>query len=151
MVLRIAIILAVLVNIVQACCLQITVGQAASEADIVFRGTVTEIHDANRDILTDILQPRKRIAVFRVNRVWKGNVGGTVEIPLPQSDIHPGWGSFATIGNELLVYARKDPKTSEYLTSICYRTTIAQKAVKDLQELGPGEPPVREHESISYQ
>jgi len=151
MILRLLIAVMLLGGAAQACsCRPIDVRKAVADADVVFRGTVIDIHDAKRDVLTDILQPRKHIVVFRVNRVWKGDIGETFAISAqevaPITQIRAaancmGWWDDAAVGDELLVYARHTPETDEYTTSICYRTKLAKRSAQDLQELGPGKPP----------
>jgi len=111
--------------------------------DIIFRGTIIDIHDAKRDVITDLIQPPKRIAVFRVTRIWKGDVGQTFEMPA----IEKSGGTCAgfpegslVVGNELLVYAYRRNGTDEYFTNICSRTSLLMQT-KDLQELGRGRVP----------
>ena len=141
MTLRVALAVLVLANAAQACsCIAITPSEALANAHVVFRGTVIEVRDAERDIISDILQPPKHIAVFRVNRVWKGDVGERFEILIhfiPSSTACSEWGKFAVVGNELLVYARRSGAKGEYTTSFCYRTALVSNAALDVRELGP--------------
>ena len=66
-------------------CPPISVREAFDKADVVFRGTIIEVHDAHGDAITDVSQPRKYIAVLRVTRIWKGAVGSTFEMPVKRS------------------------------------------------------------------
>jgi len=89
------------------------------------------VHDAQRLILTEILQPRKRIAVFHVSRVWKGVVGEKFEMPVVELKYAPVgydqfWANFLVVGNDLLVYAMRAKGASEYTTSPCWRTSLAK-------------------------
>jgi hypothetical protein len=49
--------------------------------------------------------------------------------------------SYFKVGNDLLVYAKGSPKTSQYVMPSCSRTAIAQNAKDDINELGRGEEP----------
>jgi hypothetical protein len=114
-------------------------------ADIIFRGTIIDIHDAKRDVITDILQPPKRIAVFRVTRIWKGDVGQTFEMPAIEKSGGTCGGfskGLLVVGNELLVYAYRRNGTDEYFTDICSHTSLLVQT-KDLQELGSGRVPAK--------
>jgi hypothetical protein len=135
------------VGLAEACSCNPTSGgvrEAVANADVVFRGTIIDIHDAKRDVITDILQPAKRIAVFRVTRVWKGDVGQTFEMPAIENPggICRGFRrQLLVIGNELLVYAYE--YKGEYLTGICSRTRLAQQSKEDFDELGEGSAPAK--------
>jgi len=123
-------------------CRPITVAKAFDNAQVVFRGRIVEVHDAEQPILAEILQPRKRIAVFHVTRVWKGVLGEKFEMPVVEFNYAPAgydqfWANFLVVGNDLLVYAVRPKGAKEYTTSPCWRTSPA-KTSKDFQELGPG-------------
>lgn len=123
-------------------CSPMTVDDALDNADVVFQGRILEVHDVERPILTDISQPRKRIAVFHVSRVWKGVVGEKFELPVVEVKHAPAgydqfWANFLIVGNDLLVYAARTKGAGEYTTSPCWHTSLAS-ASKDFQELGPG-------------
>jgi len=134
------------VGLAEACsCISVSVREGVAKADVVFRGTVIDIHDAKRDIITDILQPPKRIAVFRVTRVWKGDVGQTLEMPAIETNGVTCRGfrrQLLVVGNELLVYAYEHK--GEYLTDICSRTGLARQS-KDFAELGEGSAPAKQN------
>ena len=83
----------------------------------------------------------RRIATFRVSRVWKGSVGLTFEMTAPEEIMCMGSEpSYFKVGNDLLVYANGS-KTLQYGISPCSRTTLAQNAKDDINELGLGEEP----------
>jgi hypothetical protein len=125
-------------------CVAITVDQARSDAEVVFRGTITDLRDADHPpaIGPLLVRDTKKVAVFSVSRVWKGQVGPIFEMPaVEETSACTGFvPSLLKIGNDLLVYAKRFPGTSEYYTNICTRTGFA-KVAKDLDELGPGTEP----------
>jgi hypothetical protein len=87
-----------------------------------------------------LFEDTKKIAVFRVNRVWKGDVGETIEMPaVKEASTCTGfWPLYLKVGSDLLVYAKR--QGSEYYTAVCGLHKPAKDA-KDLEELGPGEEP----------
>ena len=106
------------------CCTIIspTVNHALKEADIVFRGTISEIHDAE--------------IVFSVDRIWKGHVPLRFAMPRivwSSTPCMPGfYENHVSLGNELLVYARRqapgwDPEG--YVPSPGSRTTDRKSVV----------------------
>jgi hypothetical protein len=82
------------------------------------------------------------VVVFAVDRVWKGKVSQTFEMPaMKEGAACIGfWPSFLKIGNHLLVYAYRMGDVPEYITDICSRTNLAEKS-KDFAQLGAGRPP----------
>lgn len=138
------------VKLTQACSCNPNAGgvrEAVANEDVVFRGTIVDIHPAKRDvIIDDRLQPVKRIAVFRVTQVWKGDVGETFEMPALENPGGVCLGfrpKLLVVGNELLVYASKSKRNGEYLTSICSRTQLANQS-SDFEQLGQGTPPAKQ-------
>ena len=133
-----------IVDTANACsCIPVTVSELKQKADIIFQGTIIDIHNAKRDVITDLIQPPKRIAVFRVTRIWKGDVGQTFEMPAIEKSAGRCGGfpeGSLVVGNELLVYAYRGNGTDEYFTNICSRTSLLMQT-KDLQELGRGRVP----------
>jgi hypothetical protein len=125
-------------------CLPETVSDSVHNADIVFRGAIIDIRDVQSGVGIEIgMGVRKRIAVFRVNRVWKGDVGEAVEMLAIEDSgglcrRFPK-GSLA-VGNELLVYASRQADSHDYITNICSRTSLAIQT-KDFHELGRGRVP----------
>jgi hypothetical protein len=113
-------------------CGGLSVNQAKKDAEVVFRGTITDISAGK--------------VVFRVDRVWKGNVGRTFDMPefiegAACLGFH-GW--MLKAGNDLLVYASRLHRSSDdedYFTSICTRTNLSSDAGEDFKKLGKGKPP----------
>ena len=84
------------------------------------------------------------MVIFSVDRVWKGEVGTTIEMPaLERVNCLSFRGGLLEIGNELLVYARKIPALGgDYFTDECSRTELASQS-KDYGYLGSGHKPKR--------
>jgi hypothetical protein len=114
-------------------CAGITVNNAKKFAEVVFRGTITAFRNSDS---------RERFVVFRVTRVWKGNVAEVFEMPaFEESTACIGfWPSLLSIGNDLLVYASRQGSPPAYFTSICTRTALAKDS-KDFERLGRGKAP----------
>jgi len=124
-----------------SCSPPITAWVASINADVVFRGTVTALRDVE-EVSPNGTRYKRKIAVFRVNRYWKGGVGPTFEMTAPE-EFEPCMGpepSQFKVGNDLLVYAKGSPKLG-YNISACSRTWLARDAKSDFNELGPGEEP----------
>ena len=112
------------------------VKRAAERMGVIFRGTIVQIRKPSQ-------KGQKPIAVFRVSRVWKGDVGPSFEMPAieERSDCAGFWPNFLKVGNELVVFAFKLSGDHEYYqTSVCLPTTMAAKSSVTV-ELGPGYPP----------
>jgi len=64
-------------------CPSITVEAAKAGAEVVFRGRITALRDSKNDLgyFAVLGRDTKKIAVFHVSRVWKGEVGETFEMP----------------------------------------------------------------------
>lgn len=112
-------------------CAHVSVKQAKKWADVVFRGSITDISGGK--------------VVFRVERVWKGNIGRTFEMPeLREEAACIGfWPSQLKVGNDLLVYAKWQPfgsRDGAYFTNICTRTRLSSGAGEDFRKLGRGKP-----------
>ena len=111
-------------------------------ADIVFRGTIIDIHGVQTGLGPEI-GVRKRVVVFRVKRVWKGVVGEILEMPAFEHTSGLCWGfpkGLLAVGNELLVYANRQNDSDDYVTGLCLHTSLA-KRTKDFHGLGPGRVP----------
>lgn len=114
---------------------------------MVFRGTIVELKNSDRalTIPSGLVDDTRKMAVFRISRVWKGEVGETFEMPAVRetSACMGFWPSYLRVGSELIVYANKHG--SEYYTSICGNHKPVKDAngkdAKDLSELGAGEEP----------
>ena len=80
----------------------------------------------------------KKIAVFRVTRVWKGEVGTTFEIPaVEETSMCAGFlHHLLDVGADVIVYANKP----DYYTGICGQHKPAKtpndKGAEDLRQLG---------------
>jgi hypothetical protein len=131
-----------LVDIAQACsCIPITAAEASRRADVVFRGTIVDIHD----VCIEPPQLWKRVAIFRVSRVWKGVVGDSFEMPAIENPGGLCYGfakGLLAIGNELIVYANRSSATGQYSTGLCSHTALASRT-HDILELGPGKMPAK--------
>jgi hypothetical protein len=129
-------------GVVNACeCSDPTVQGAKQRAAVVFRGTLIALHPTNKRIGFERPGATPKMAVFRVDRVWKGDVASTFEMPaIPEAG--GCWGfapDFIRVGAELLVYAFRSE--GEYFTCVCCRTRFVKYAATDFKELGPGEEP----------
>jgi len=115
-------------------CVLPTVKAEFKASEIVFRGTITEIHDSQ--------------IVFAVYRVFKGRIPATFAMAnfVIDGDCAPGFARhLVKTGNELLVYAWREEFFKEgLLTSTCSRTALIHGASEDLRKLGRGYPPTRE-------
>jgi hypothetical protein len=110
-------------------CAPQTVAQSRAEAHVVFRGKIEAFRESDK---------LGRIAIFRVDRVWKGAVSKTVEM-LTSEGICGGFSSdLVRKGNVLLVYGYGGEGL--YVTDLCTRTRLA-KGNPDLGELGKGTSP----------
>lgn len=78
------------------------------------------------------------MVVFKVTRVWKGDVGQEFEMPaIEETSACIGfWPSFLKVGEDLLVYASRFGG-SEYKTAICGDQKLAKDADNDFKTLGP--------------
>jgi hypothetical protein len=127
---------------VNACeCSDPSVQEAKQRSAIVFRGTLIALYPTNKRTGFERPGATPTMAVFRVGRVWKGDVAPTFEMPaIPEGG--ECWGfapDFLKVGAELLVYAFRSE--GEYFTCVCCRTRFVKYAATDFQELGPGEEP----------
>jgi hypothetical protein len=109
------------------------VNEAKKLAAVVFRGTITALRNSDSG---------ERFVVFRVTRVWKGNVSEIFEMPaFEETTACLGFRpSFLSIGNELLVYASPEGSPPAYFTRGCTRTALAKNS-KDFEKLGRGKTP----------
>ena len=132
-----------LVGAAYACsCIPVTASELMRHADVVFLGTIIDLHDVHTAV-PGVLRTNKRVVVFRVSRVWKGDLGQVIELPAIEQSGSMCIGfptGLLSVGNELLVYANREPVTHDYVTSICSHTALA-KQTRDLQELGQGKLP----------
>ena len=106
---------------------------ARAEAEVVFRGKIMAIHDGT--------------VSFRVDRVWKGSVRSTFDMPdFPETSACLGFlPKLLEVGNELLVFAwrlHRYPTDNDYFTSICTRTGLASEVGATIRKLGKGRLPI---------
>jgi len=110
------------------------VSSAKRQADVVFRGTITQFRDSEKGY---------RIAIFKVSRVWKGDVHETFEIPAIEEE-GGGCSGFAPRlirgWNDLLVYATRIAPADDYIITSCSRTALASETT-DFKQLGQGRTP----------
>src|SRR5580698_416047 len=120
------------VSVASACsCVTLPLSQEKRGSEVVFRGTIAEI--------------RQGTVYFRVETVWKGNLGRTFEMPdvtgLGCDGFLP---SLLVEGNDLLIFARRlhrYPGDNDYFTALCTRTSLASQAGETLAKLGKGHAP----------
>ena len=128
-------------------CATLPLNQARTLADVIFRGVIVRLRPAAGPPSVSYGEDTGKIAVFRVSRVWKGELGATFEMPVIL-ETSACWGFAPDLpkpGNDLLVFAYRRPGEREgtflFLTSICTRTALARNN-RDLDALGAGYAPV---------
>lgn len=136
-------------------CIEPNVEAKKEHADVIFRGTIIALRDAKvaGDFPTGWVHDTKKVAVFRVTRVWKGDVGETFEMPAVEetSTCNGFWPPYLKVESDLLVYARR--VGSAYYTGICGSHKLAKdsngKDTKDFEELGLGAEPLKKKDQKS--
>jgi hypothetical protein len=133
-------------GIAHACdCIEPSVESKQEHADVIFRGIIIAIPDAKGgiDFPAGWVRDTKKMAVFRVSRVWKGDVGESFEMPAVEetSTCNGFWAPYLKVGSDLLVYARRIGHA--YYTGICGSHKLAKGSAKDFNELGPGAEPTK--------
>lgn len=118
-------------------------------SDVVFRGTLIELRDSEVDHFLPFVRDTRKIAVFRVARVWKGDVGPIFEMPaVEETSVCVGFNPDALrLGTDLLIYAdrsRLPGHQDVYYTSICGFHKVACGS-KDLRKLGRGKDPLKQN------
>ena len=112
-------------------CIALPTGESwRDHADVIFQGKI-----ASRSMLL------WGDAIFRVTRVWKGNVGGQFRIEWRQGDhgdCNGFWSDHLRVGAELIVFAKRG-QDGVYRTSICYPTKPVSAAAAEIVKLGAGE------------
>jgi hypothetical protein len=113
-------------------CVPSSLNESKAGAEVVFRGTITDIRDGK--------------VSFRVDRVWKGHVGHTFDmVDFRESSACIGFlPKWLQVGNDLLVFAwrlHRYPGDNDYFTNICTRTSLASEAGDALEKLGNGRLP----------
>lgn len=124
-------------------CSEQSVQVKRDRAQIIFRGTIVELREFSK-LARLFGHDTKRTVVFRVSRVWKGQVGQTFEMPaVEERAACIGFTShLLKVGEDLLVYALRFGGP-EYATSICGNHKRATDAEQDFKTLGPGQEPQR--------
>jgi|SRR5579863_3064934 len=138
--LRRALLAGLLAGSAYACeCREPSVQAKRDGSDIVFRGTVIAFRESPiRADKGPMARYTGRIAIFRVVRVWKGEVSQTLEMPEAlETTACIGFGNPLKTGEDLLVYASRIG--SDYYTAICGLYKGAKS--KDLKKLGRGKEP----------
>jgi len=113
---------------------EVSTKEAKHVSEVVFQGTIEAFRGSGID----------RTVIFRVSRVWKGQVGPIFEMPAIQTDgglCIAFWRGLLAVGNELVVYASRRfiPDGKEYLP-LRSKTACASRA-KDIGALGRGHKP----------
>lgn len=103
---------------------------SAAEATAVFEGRTFGVHR----------EGTKARFSFEVSRVFKGEIGPTVDVQSASQSSMCGRGYEA--GVLYLVYARASPD-GVLVDSMCTRTRASVSAAEDFSELGAGTPPPR--------
>jgi hypothetical protein len=113
-------------------------------ADVVFRARIVELRSSAppAGITRGFADDTGASVVFRVLRVWKGDVKEKFTMPaIEETSACIGfWPSLMKVDNDLLVYARR-LGGEEYITNVCGGHKLARDAVKDIFQLGPGRLP----------
>jgi hypothetical protein len=110
-----------------------------TEAPIIFEGQVVEILDRSLHITrttpsdsTGETRPLGREVVFQVSRAWAGVTSRRVSLFMDASDCAFGFEP----GHRYVVFARRGAK-GRPTTSVCMRTSEADRARDILRALGP--------------
>lgn len=108
-----------------SCIAEVPLCQSFWQADVVFTGEV---------VTFEKLDPRqffsRRIARVRVDRVWRGEVTGVVEVSTGGGGGDCGYGFRR--GQQYVIYAHKGPHGT-LSTNICTPTKLLSKASADLE------------------
>ncbi len=114
--------------------IEVSTKHAKHFSEVVFQGRVEGFRGSDID----------RTVIFRVSRVWKGQVSPTFEMRAIETDggfCTAFWRGLLTVGNDLVVYASRRfvPDSKEYLP-LRSKSTLTSQA-KDLGALGRGHTP----------
>jgi hypothetical protein len=112
-------------------------------ADVIFQGTIIDLRSSPTPsgILPGFGRDTNKTVVFKVSRVWKGQVGHEFEMPaVEETSMCVGfWPDYMKVGMELLVYATRDH--TKYFTGICGGHKLVKEAKNDFRVLGRGQEP----------
>jgi hypothetical protein len=104
---RLLVVFAICANVTFACeCRGLSVKEASTGAEVIFRGTIMSFRDSPVDFgVPGMLKSTKKLVVFQVTRVWKGEVGETFEMPAAQETTAciGFWPTFLQEGNGLCI------------------------------------------------
>jgi hypothetical protein len=114
----------------------ISTKEARHASDVVFQGVIEGFRDAGKS----------RTVIFRVSRVWKGQVGPTFEMPAIETTgglCTAFWKGQLGLGNELVVFASRNRylpgEGVEYLP-LRQKSVLVGKSM-DISALGRGHRP----------
>ena len=115
--------------------------RALREADLVFRGRVTNITPVLQSGSTTESSSDPMVVEFEVNRVWKG--AGKARVSLWTARSEESCGYPFEVGREYFVYStqglRKPADNVPTLTTgLCTRTALIEGAEEDVTALGEG-------------
>ena len=115
--------------------IEVSTKEAKHFSEVVFQGSVESFKGSGID----------RTVLFRVSRVWKGQVGPTFEMPALETDggmCTAFWKGLLAVGNELMVYASRPYLAAgiKDLLPIRSKTTLVSRA-RDISALGRGHKP----------
>jgi hypothetical protein len=130
MVLRLALALGIASTFAHACdCVYTSAREMRHASEIVFRGKVVGFRDSKFKGARD--------AVFDVDRVWKGSVARSFEMPAVSGTCF-GFFRPPRIGDEYVIFAKKDK--AEYSLPVgCSGAWPSDRP--EIQKLGPGRKP----------
>lgn len=114
----------------------ISTKEAKHGSDVVFQGVIEGFRDAGKN----------RIVIFRVSRVWKGQVGPTFEMPAIETTgglCTAFWKGQLGLGNELVVFASRNrylPGGGIEFLPLRQKSVLVAKSM-DISALGRGHKP----------
>jgi hypothetical protein len=110
----------------------------ATEARFIFMGRVVEVRERSEHVIITrgtsaetSVRPLERSVVFQVSRAWRGVTSKAFTVNTDWSDCMYRF----EVGSDYLVFADIADRGRPY-TSICYRTTPADRAAEFLKLLG---------------
>jgi hypothetical protein len=145
MVSKILAIMVCAVGLAAACeCREPSVEIKRDHAEIIFRGTIVDLRSSSKPsgIFSGFARDLNATVVFKVDRVWKGHVGHTFEMPAVEetSACIGFWPDYLKVGADLLVYATRFDG-AQLMTGICGGHKLTKDAKRDLRVLGRGQEP----------
>lgn len=114
---------------------QLPITDVVKNVDALFRGTITGYRDSGKGY---------KIAVLRVSRVWKGQIGQVAEISTfpgySEEACHLGEDKLLDVGSDVIIFARKT-KGQRQLVGYWASFLATAAAIEYLADLGPGQAP----------